>query len=287
MYTKPVCGWVFCLGCCLWLLSGSVQAAPRGQKDTGILTATRLADADADGVSDGSDLCPGTPVGMAVNAYGCPLSQSSCDYTTSTVTLLSAGGSAGSTVTTRYVLANNVGTILQISPTASFTGLTGTATYMAVAITYDGVVTNLSVGSTLSAVSASCLDLSDALVFKACIAPVPTCDYQVGATIVLTSAGGSTGAGVKTSYVLTDATGKLISVSATPSFSTMGLVAGAYSAYGLTYTDDASIVNLVANGTATLSQVTASCLIVSTGLSLTLCGGCKTSCVPILISRLR
>ena len=287
MYTKLICAWVFWLGCCLWLLTSTGQAAPRGQKDTGILTATRLGDADADGVLDTSDLCPGTPVGTAVNAYGCPLSVSSCDYTTSTVTLLSAGGSTGSTVTTRYVLANTVGSILQISPTASFTGLTGTATYMAVAVTYDGIATNLSVGSALSAVSASCLDLSDALVFKACIAPKPTCDYQVGDNIVLTSAGGSTGAGVKTSYVLTDAAGKLVSVSATPSFSTTGLVAGAYSAYALTYTNDASIVNLLVNGTTTLSQVTASCLVVSPGLSLTLCGGCQTSCLPILISRLR
>lgn len=281
---KQLCSWILGLGVSIALSAGQVLAAP----STGWLTTGWLvADADLDGVDDAVDLCPGTPAGTAVNLYGCPLSVSTCDYTTSTVTLSSTGGSSGATVTTRYVLASNTGTIMQVSPTASFTGLTGTATYMALALTYDGVVSNLTVGSSLSTVMASCMDWSSALVFKACVPPPATCDYQVGDNIYLNSTGGSTGAGSKTSYVLTNAGGQLVRINTIPSFSSTGLQAGTYRAYALTYTDDNTITNLVVNGTATLSQVSASCLAVSPALSLTLCGGCVPNCVPILISRLR
>lgn len=248
---------------------------------------TWVTDSDQDGIDDTQDLCPGTPAGTTVNAYGCPMNVAQCDYTTSTVTLIAQGGSIGAGISTRYVLTSITGTILQISPTASFTGLTGTATYMALAVTYDGIANNLTVGNTLSAVSASCLDWSDALVFKACVIPPATCDYQVGETIVLRATGGSAGAGILTRYVLTDATGKLVSLSTTPSFSSAALAAGTYRAYALTYTDDTSLANLVVNGTNTLSQVTASCLASSEAYPVTLCGDCHTSCVPILIVRTR
>lgn len=33
---------------------------------------TRLADADSDGVIDARDLCPNTPIGSAIDNYGCP-----------------------------------------------------------------------------------------------------------------------------------------------------------------------------------------------------------------------
>lgn len=287
----------FCLGWLVLLLvftnaqalfaAGEPVAANR-------LPAGWLVDSDLDGVDDASDLCPNTPTGTSVNAYGCPLALVTCDYSTATVTLNSSGGNSGSTGITRYVLASNMGTILQISPTTTFSGLSGTATYMAVAITYDGAVTNLAVGNSLSAVSGSCYDWSDALTIKVCVAtpPGPTpptsCDYQIGQPIALQMAGGSSGSGIKTSYVLTDAAGKLVRLSSTPAFSSVGLVAGTYLAYALTYNDDNTIANLVVNGTNTLSQVTAACLAVSPGLSLVLCvGNCAPVCVPILVTRIR
>ncbi|RYC68428.1 MULTISPECIES: hypothetical protein [Spirosoma] len=251
------------------------------------MTVEWVADSDADGVDDAIDLCPGTPANTEVNDYGCPIDLPGCDYTTSTVTLASTGGSSGSAVSTRYVLADNSGVILQINPTASFTGLSGTATYMALALTYEGAVSNLQVGNLLSDVSASCMDWSNALVFKACVQAPVTCDYQIGQTITLRAAGGSTGPGTRTSYVLTDATGKLVKVSSAPSFSTADLTAGTYMAYALTYTDDNSIANLVANGTNTISQVTASCLAKSPALSLTICGCPTAVCVPLIVSRVR
>jgi len=282
-------GWLIGLWVLLWLTAGpDISARPLPNTATG-LVAEWLDDTDNDGVSDANDLCPGTPLGTAVNTYGCPIDLAQCDYTTSTVTLKSSGGSSGSTVTTSYVLADNTGRILQISNTPGYTGLTGSATYMALAITYDGPVTNLSVGSSLSTVSASCLAWSNALVFKACVAvpPPSACDYQVGQSISLQTAGGSSGAGIKTSYVLTDASGKLVSISTTPSFLTTGLTAGTYQAYALTYTDDNSIANLVVNGSNTLGQVTASCLAVSPAYPIKLCSPCPTRCVPILVVKIR
>ncbi|MEZ0541288.1 hypothetical protein [Fibrella arboris] len=290
MDTKQSYSWVLRVGATIALLLGLGVAATVVAVPTDGLVTGWLADSDADGVDDATDLCPGTPTGTAVNAYGCPLAVAGCDYTTSTVTLTSSGGSSGTAVTTRYVLASNTGTILQISPTASFSGLSGTATYMAVALTYEAPISNLAPGNALSAVSASCFDWSDALVFRACVAsttPTPVCDYQVGQLITLQGAGGSAGAGIKTSYVLTDAGGKLVRVSASPSFATSGLVAGTYLAYALTYADDASVANLVANGVNTVSSVMASCLAQSPGLSLQLCGNCAAECLPLVVTRIR
>lgn len=285
MYTKHYCCWVLGLCASLWLLTSQVLATPLPDETTKAATAW-LADGDSDGVDDAVDLCPGTPGGVAVNAYGCPLALATCDYTTATVTLTPAGGSSGTAVTTRYVLASNTGTILQINPSASFTGLSGTATYMALAVTYEEPISNLLVGNALSAVSAACYDWSDALVFKACVAPTGNCDYQIGDQIVLQATGGSEGIGVKTSYVLTDAAGTLVQVSATPVFASAGLTSGTYNAYSLTYTDDGTIMNLTANGTTTLGQVTADCLAISPALPLMLCG-CPPRCLPILVVRVR
>ncbi|NID12995.1 hypothetical protein [Fibrivirga algicola] len=290
MYTKqPIC-LLLGLCVCLWLALGQSYAAPIPGESVGEPGSGWLVDSDLDGVDDTADLCPDTPTGVAVNAYGCPLARETCDYTTATVTLTSAGGSSGSAVATRYVLASNTGTILQVNETASFTGLSGTATYMAVALTYEGAISNLSVGSSLSAVSAACYDWSEALVFKACVAPPPveppTCDYQIGEQIVLQAAGGSTGVGIKTSYVLINNAGTLVRVSETPSFTSTGLANGTYSAYALTYSDNATVTNLVVNGVTTLAQVTADCLAMSPALSVTLCG-CSPRCLPLVVTRIR
>ncbi|MEZ0484677.1 hypothetical protein [Fibrella aquatica] len=290
MYTKQRCAWLLGLFISFWLMAGQGLATPIFTESSDLVIGW-LADSDLDGIDDAADLCPGTPTGTVVNAYGCPLELATCDYTTSTVTLMSSGGTSGTAVNTRYVLASSTGNILQISPTASFSGLSGTATYMAVAIAYEAPITGLSVGNALSAVSATCFDWSNALVFKACVtSPTPppaNCDYQIGQLITVQSAGGSTGAGIKTSYALTDASGKLVRVSATPSFVSTGLSAGTYMAYALTYTDDSTIMNLVVNGSNTVSSVTASCLAVSTGLSVTLCGDCVPTCLPLSVVRIR
>jgi hypothetical protein len=286
MYTKQFCSWLSGLGLGICLATQALAASPI-LLDKGSITSGWLTDSDGDGVDDAVDLCPGTPIGTAVNGYGCPLNAASCDYTTSTVTLMSTGGSSGSTVSTQYVLADNTGKILQVSPTPTFNGLSGTATYMALALTYDGSATNLSIGSALSAVSASCFDWSNALAFKACVAAPPTCDYQIGETITLKTASGSTGAGIVTQYVLTNASGVIVKLGSTPSFATTGLSAGTYTAYAVTYNDDGSLQNLSVNGSNTIGLVTANCLSKSAGLTLQLCGGCVPICLPMVVTRIK
>lgn len=125
-------------------------------------------DADIDGVSNTSDLCPNTPVGTVVNAYGCPTTLSTCDYTTNSFSLNIVGTAP---VETRYLLANSAtGLIEQISTSPTFSGLSGTKTYMVLAYSYTSSVSGLTVGNQLSAVSASCQDFSNALLVKACVA---------------------------------------------------------------------------------------------------------------------
>ena len=253
--------------------------------DALIIKACILNDKDRDGVPDDKDLCPGTPIGTPVNAYGCPYDVAGCDYTTSTVTLKATGGSIGTSVSTRYVLTSNTGTILQVATVPTFNGLSGTATYMALAVTYDGSVNNLTAGQQISAVSANCLDWSDALVFRVCVMPPATCDYQIGQFISLKSAGGSVGPGITTKYVLANTSGVIVQVSNQPLFSTTALMPGMYVAYAITYTDDGTVHNLSVNGSNTLQQITATCINVSSGVGLRLCEGCLPKCLPIVVQR--
>ena len=267
----------------LWLLGGVTVGVCKTPPPTGI---PWLADSDGDGVVDANDLCPHTPEGTVVNKYGCPLSGAGCDYSTSTVTLSSSGGSTGAGINTRYVLATNTGTIVQIAGAPTFSGLSGTATYMAVAVTYQGSASNLSVGQDLSQVSASCLVWSTALVFRTCI-PTSTCDYQVGEPIGVQSWGGSVGPGIMTQYVLTTAGGVLLQISNTPSFASTTLSEGLYTVYAVTYSEDGSIRNLSVNGSNTLSMVTGNCVVKSNGITVRLCGQCLARCVPIVVKRIR
>ncbi|WP_080240893.1 thrombospondin type 3 repeat-containing protein [Spirosoma rigui] len=250
-------------------------------------TQVAVADADNDGVPDANDRCPNTPTGTTVNTYGCPLTQTTCDFTTVSITLTSTGGSGDGML--RYVLADSVGQILQASETPSFTGLTGAHTYMALSISHDGSVSNLTAGQSLSSVTATCFDWSDALIVRVCVPQPPPparCDYTIGTSIVLTSTGGSITAGTLTRYVLVDSAGLMVQIASGPSFATAGLLPGSYSAYALVYSDDQRIVNLQ-TGQA-LGQVQSSCLALSDPLRLTLCNAdCVARCVPFVIRRIR
>ncbi|WP_177225963.1 hypothetical protein, partial [Arsenicibacter rosenii] len=190
---------------------------------------------------------------------------------------------AGAGITTRYVLASNQGTILQVADVPAFTGLSGTATYMAVALTYEGTVTNLSIGQSLSAVTAGCLDWSEAVVFKTCVDVPLNCDYRIGQPITLQSTGGSIGPGIGTKYVLTNKAGLLVSVSNQPTFTSNGLTEGIYMVYAVTYTEDGSMQNLSANGVNTIYTLKADCMHLSAGLTFRICEGCIQACVPVII----
>ena len=144
-----------------------------GQKSTAtiIVTSTTNNDVDADGIPNAQDLCPNTPVGTLVNAYGCPKTLVTCNAPTNAITLTSTPNSPQVGQVNSYVLTDSVGIIQFISTTPSFTGLTFNKTYMAVSIGYmnDGSLAGLTVGQPLSGVTAACLDKSDAILVKPCV----------------------------------------------------------------------------------------------------------------------
>ena len=155
------------------------------------------------------------------------------------------------------------------------------------AISYDRTATGLTVGSALSAVSATCFDWSDALMIRVCVPPsTTTCDYTVGDVITLRTTGGTVPANTPTRYVLVNAQGVMVQIVNTPTFSTAGLPPGPYAAYALVYTDDGSLTNLQTG--QLLTAVRADCLSVSDSLRLNLCLNCGVPrCIPITVTRVR
>ena len=142
-----------------------------GQKDTAtVIITTGNNDADQDGVIDPNDLCPNTPVGTIVNAYGCPKTLPVCNIPTNSFSLITSANNPQVGQVNSYVLADSIGIIKFISNTPSFTGLTFNKTYMALAISYmnDGSLVGLTVGQPLSGVTATCIDKSDAILVKPC-----------------------------------------------------------------------------------------------------------------------
>ena len=125
----------------------------------------------------------------------CPMS---CNYTgTTTVTLTKTGGSNAAGETTRYVLANTSGQILDIQTNPTFNNLTNTD-YQAYAVSYETAsgVTDLIIGQNIQNVTSSgCLDISNPHSFRICPVDLPTaptdCNYTGTTNISLPQTGGS------------------------------------------------------------------------------------------------
>jgi hypothetical protein len=91
-----------------------------------------------------------------------------CDFTSSSFSLKTiAPTPSGST--TKYLLVNQNGTIVKISDTPNFVGISGINSYNAYALSYTGNINNLSLGSNFSSVNGSCLDWSQPLSLKVCV----------------------------------------------------------------------------------------------------------------------
>jgi hypothetical protein len=98
---------------------------------------------------------------------------SNCDYTTSSITLRS--GAAPSGATTKYILVNSSGLIVNMSDTPTFSGLSGTSVYNAYAVSYTGTISNLAIGNNYSSITGACYDLSLPLSIKVCVCKPNIC----------------------------------------------------------------------------------------------------------------
>lgn len=240
-------------------------------------------DTDGDGVVDSADLCPETPRGTAINAYGCPVSLTSCDYTSSNIRLNSTATASSSMDV--YVLTDSTGRILQINNQPEFGGLSGSHTYMVAALRYEGLMTGLTVGQPLNGATAPCYDWSDALVVRVCVPVSEGCDYTVGQQITLLATNPALPAGAQTRFILVNAGGIILQLNSTPTFATSGLVPGVYFAYGAVFTDVQSLTNLSVGNQ--LSAVRGECISLSDPLSIRLCADCQPTCIPITLKRIR
>ena len=95
-----------------------------------------------------------------------------CDFTSSTVTLNTVTSPPANT---KFVLVNQMGTIVQVSNSTTFTNLSGTNTYNAYAISYANTISGLNIGSNFSSVTGDCYDWSNPLSIKVCVCKPNIC----------------------------------------------------------------------------------------------------------------
>ncbi|WP_143092697.1 hypothetical protein [Arsenicibacter rosenii] len=109
---------------------------------------------------------------------------------------------------------------------------------------------------------------------------------QIGQPIAFQAVGGSGGTGVQTRYALTDLAGKIVQVASEPVFTSTALSVGEYRIYAVTYSDDQTIQHLTADQTSLITDVTASCLAISTPLAVHVID-CAPVCVPVVAHKIR
>ena len=241
----------------------------------------QVTDTDNDGVTNDKDLCPNTPSGTVVNAYGCPTTLANCDYNSASFTVNSAIPPVGKQ--TKYVLANAAdGRIVQVSNIPTFSGLSGTKTYMVLAYSYedDNTLINLTTNKFLNEVSAVCSDWSNALVVKVCVPFVDNgiCDFT-SSTITLNSV---TSPPTNTRFVLVNQTGTIVQVSNSATFTNLSGT-NTYNAYAISYTNTISGLSIGSD----FSSVTGDCYDWSNPLSIKVCVCKPNICIPILVTKIK
>lgn len=236
-----------------------------------VFKACPKPDNDKDGVDNANDLCPNTPANTPVNDFGCPVEKDECDFVIPDIKINAVFPSTDPNLTTKYLLADANGMIVQISSKPSFFGLREEAVYMVVAFSYNGDLnsTNLGLGKSLAEVSPDFSDFSDALAIKVCPEEIQ-CSYNEGVDISLNVTSANTNSGTTvTTFVLTDVNGVIMDISSDPIFDNSLVSEGYYSAIAFSYEDDQSIENLELGNYSW--EVTANCLDQSDPITLKIC----------------
>ena len=112
----------------------------------------------------------------------CPIEDTCDEYLDSLITLSSTGGITAN-ATTKYILTDSTGSILQVQNTSIFNPLTHAGNYFAYVLTYSNTitVTDLSQGNLISSVALSdtCFDWSTPYIFQVCPIPNEICNNGI------------------------------------------------------------------------------------------------------------
>jgi hypothetical protein len=210
--------------------------------------------------------------------------QTVCDYNSSTINFnIGTPSTLPSNSLTAFLLVDHsTNVISQISSTQSFSGIAQSKLYDIYAFSYinDNTVTGLTVGGSLSSVTAACSDFSKPLTVNVCVpATSGQCDYTTSSFTLRTATTPPNNG--TTQYILTNLNGSILQIASSPSFS--GLTGTqSYNVYAVSYTG--SISNLVIG--SNYSSITGSCYDLSNALPVSVCV-CKPICLSVNVTKIK
>ncbi|OED38068.1 hypothetical protein AB832_04770 [Flavobacteriaceae bacterium (ex Bugula neritina AB1)] len=172
---------------------------------------------------------------------------------------VSGGGDIGDV---EYFLTNTYGVILKKSSLPSFLNISS-GTYNVYSLNYSDTVIGNIVGANINNITGSCFSLSEARMLEV-LPPAPVSDCTVEEGNITFDVSTSTGTGT-TKYLLTDASGKILEISLTNTFT--GISSGNYIVYSINYSTPLS--NLV--GGVEVQNLQGTCYDLSLGVPLKVC----------------
>lgn len=207
-----------------------------------------------------------------------------CDYNSSNVSFnIGTPATLPANALTSYLLVDHATNIIaQISNTPSFSGIVQAKLYDVYAFSYvnDNTVTGLTVGSSLSAVTASCSDFSNPLTVRICPPSNPgQCDFTTSSFTVKTQT--SPPIDGTTRYLLTDLSGTILQINSIPTFSGLS-GSNTYNVLAISYTESVSNLTIGSN----YNSITGSCFDLSNPLPVSVCV-CKPICLSVTTVKIK
>ncbi|MFN3783682.1 MAG: Ig-like domain-containing protein [Spirosomataceae bacterium] len=197
-----------------------------------------------------------------------PKASAQCDFQPNTpITFQATGGNTAANYVNQYLLTNDLGTILEVASSPSFTGKPA-GVYIIYTINYEttSTVTGNQVGGKISQVTGDCLDISAPLAISVCSLN-EVCDFSQTQSISFNAAGGNTDPAYTNLYALTDFAGVIVQTSLSPSFSAQ--TAGVYLVFNINYLTSEGITN--ASVGQSITNVTGNCFAISDPLAIHVC----------------
>lgn len=187
-----------------------------------------------------------------------------------TINFSISGNNTTAGYTTTYVLTDNSGSIIQ-TVASGFAAPGSNGTYMVYAVNYNTASGNtaptLTAGTSITAVGGTCSANSTPITF--CVSTTDGC-VAGGTAINFSTSGNNTTTGYTTTYVLTDASGAIISTSASSPIAAPA-TGGTYNIYAVNYnTASGNTAPTLTAGTS-ITAIGGTCAASSTPISFTVC----------------